>query len=99
MKISFYPRVNRFDNQSIMDIGAFVQKIRNGEWMTDVLNFRKWLEDNPHAAKKEISKYKSDTFPIATISGVFQNGKRSAKTLLHHSGYIAMDFDGIPEEI
>lgn len=99
MKISFYPRVNRFDNQSIMDIGAFVQKIRNGEWMTDVLNFRKWLEDNPHAAKKEISKYKSDTFPIATISGVFQNGNRSAKTLLHHSGYIAMDFDGIPEEI
>lgn len=45
--------------------------------------------------KKQNQKYKAANFPYATFSGIFE--MRSEKSLIQHSGLIAIDFDHIEE--
>lgn len=82
--ISYYPHIRETKKSLDLKISTFLEHVRNGHWQDIVLAYR------TNKTKENKSK-----LPYVTVSGQFT--ERSNSGLSKHSGYIAMDLDGIED--
>jgi predicted P-loop ATPase len=87
--ISIYKNARDVTSQDKIDLDIFLELVQSGKWQDDVLRIRT-IQD-----KKERGLLK-ETMQNVTISGVFTH--RRDKDCKAHSGFIAIDFDGLDRE-
>lgn len=95
MKVSVYR--NSFQKTGvIVSLDAVVQRIQTGDrgLAEKTRQCNKLAIDAPASYKE----YKENHLPAVTFSGIFPAGKRKAKYLKLHSGYIVLDLDGLTAE-
>lgn len=89
IRISFYKDIKDISGTEV-DINMFLMDIQQGKWQDIVLPIRATQD------KKERNKIK-ERLPNVCISGVF--AERKDASLKKHSGYIAIDLDGLGNEL
>jgi predicted P-loop ATPase len=80
--ISYFNNVAHVKNGMSLTFSEFLDKVKEGYWQDAVLKYR---NDMTAANKKAL--------PYVTISGLFK--ERNTESITTHSGYIAIDIDGI----
>ena len=80
--ISLFPNANITKNGESLSILTFLDRIKDGYWQDQVLNYR---NNKTHDNKKKL--------PLVTVSGLFT--QRNSDSLTEHSGFIAIDIDGL----
>lgn len=89
--ISIYKRGSDTKSQEIIPIDIFLERIKEGFWQDLVLPIRAMQNgsDEQDKAKKKA--------PNVTISGTFK--ERKDAEIIEHSGFIAIDIDGLHEQV
>jgi len=82
--ISYFNNVSHTKKGMSLTFSDFLEKVKEGFWQDQVLNYRN--------NKTDINK---KSLPYVTISGLFK--ERNADSLTQHSGYIAIDIDGLKD--
>ena len=82
--ISYFNNVSHTKKGLSLTFSDFLEKVKEGFWQDQVLNYRN--------NKTDINK---KSLPYVTISGLFK--ERNAESLTQHSGYIAIDIDGLKD--
>lgn len=90
VRISLYKTVHHNDAREI-EIITFLEKVRDGEWQDQVFQVRNTKTTDERKALKK-------TLPAVTVSGMFGANRRMAD-LKKHSGYLALDFDDLGQEV
>lgn len=87
--ISIYKNARDVTSQDKIDLDLFLEFVQSGKWQDDVLRIRTIINDEQKSNAKK-------NMPNVTISGLFtQRRDKDCKT---HSGFIAIDFDGLYSE-
>jgi predicted P-loop ATPase len=82
--ISYFNNVSHTKKGMSLTFSDFLEKVKDGFWQDHVLTYRN--------NKTDIHK---KALPYVTISGLFK--ERNADSLTHHSGFIAIDIDGLKD--
>lgn len=90
MKISIYNSVKQQESTQTIEVSEFLEMIRKGEWQDYVLPIR--TEKNESRIRSMKMK-----IPAVTISGVFE--ERKDKSIVSHSGLIAIDIDDLNDSV
>jgi hypothetical protein len=88
--ISIYPNIKTVKGNETIPIDILLNNIREGKWQDYVLPIRAMR------SKDDITRAKQSV-PYVTISGVFSERKNSG--LRNHSGLMAIDIDGLNEQL
>jgi len=80
--ISYYPHAKEVKKGESLSISTFLERVKEGYWQDKVLYYR--------TNKTDDNKRK---LPLVTVSGLFS--QRNAESLTEHSGFIAIDIDGL----
>lgn len=80
--ISYYPHAKEVKKGESLSISTFLDRVKDGFWQDKVLFYR--------TNKTDDNKRK---LPLVTVSGLFS--QRNAESLTEHSGFIAIDIDGL----
>jgi len=89
IRISFYKDI-KDTNGGEVDLNMFLNDIKEGKWQDIVIPIRATQD------KKERNKMK-ERLPNVCISGIF--AERKDASIKRHSGYIAIDIDGLGKEL
>ena len=82
LTISYFNNVNHTKQGMSLSFTDFLDKVRDGYWQDQILNYRtNKTQENKRA------------LPLVTISGLFK--ERNNNSLITHSGLIAIDIDGL----
>lgn len=87
MEISFYPHIKETRNGDNISVDMFLNNIKVGTYANLIEEIQK------QATKEQRTLLKERTLPYAACSGTFN--VRSEAGLVHHSGLICLDIDGI----
>jgi hypothetical protein len=84
---SFYqsPVKSRIHKNSTIQLANFIQDIKDGKYAKQIRAVRASTGIDQERLKNNL--------PYATISGIFEEGKRDAKSLITHSGLLQIDID------
>jgi predicted P-loop ATPase len=82
--ISYFNNVSHTKKGMSLTFSDFLEKVKDGFWQDQVLTYRN--------NKTDIHK---KALPYVTISGLFK--ERNADSLTQHSGFIAIDIDGLKD--
>lgn len=88
--ISIYKNVRNTESKETIVLIDFITGIKTGRWQDKVLKIRT-------IADKELKRAAKSDLPNVTISGIF--GKRTDNDCKLHSGFIAIDIDGLGTEV
>jgi hypothetical protein len=80
--ISYFNNVAHVKNGMSLTFSEFLDKVKEGYWQDPVLKYR-----------NEMTAANKKALPYVTISGLFK--ERNTESITTHSGYIAIDIDGI----
>jgi predicted P-loop ATPase len=82
--ISYFNNIAHTKKGMSLTFSDFLEKIKDGFWQDQVLKYRN--EKTPESKK---------ALPYVTISGLFK--ERNSSLLTQHSGFIAIDIDGLKD--
>jgi predicted P-loop ATPase len=82
--ISYFNNIAHTKKGMSLTFSDFLEKIKDGYWQDQVLKYR---NDKSQESKKAL--------PYVTISGLFK--ERNSNLLTQHSGFIAIDIDGLKD--
>jgi predicted P-loop ATPase len=82
--ISYFNNVSHTKKGMSLTFSDFLEKVKDGFWQDQVLTYRNNKTDENKKA-----------LPYVTISGLFK--ERNADSLTQHSGFIAIDIDGLKD--
>ncbi len=86
--ITLYNNVRNTDVLKKVQLTDFLEGIKKGALSERIAQVRACKDPS-------LQKEMKGNLPIATISGIFEAGARKAAAITSHSGFIAMDFDGL----
>src|SRR6478736_9595478 len=88
--ISLYPVITDTKNGKDISIETFLQQVKDGRWIDDVIELRsKTKKDDRRKAKSKL--------PYVTISGQFK--ERNEKGIVKHSGFLCIDIDNLGDSV
>lgn len=91
MKITIFKNITQTTNGVEIELNKVLEYIKSGRWEFQVNNYRELAQTL--GKKHDSSKAAKKALPYFTVSGTFS--KRSDEGLLDHSGFVAIDIDGI----
>jgi predicted P-loop ATPase len=88
--ISLYPVITDTKNGKDISIETFLQQVKDGRWIDDIIDLRSKKTDEER--KKAKSK-----LPYVTISGQFK--ERNEMGIVKHSGFLCIDIDNLGDSV
>jgi hypothetical protein len=82
--ISYFNNISHTKKGMSLTFSDFLEKIKDGFWQDQVLKYR-----------NEKTQENKKALPYVTISGLFK--ERNSSLLTQHSGFIAIDIDGLKD--
>lgn len=94
MTVTFYNNTSGKEKVDA-ELISIVRAIRKGNWKDKVIEYRNIVSEKGKESD-EAKLFKRYDLPAFTVSGTFENA-RKASQLTAHSGFIAVDIDGVED--